>query len=74
MTDLTTAAERVARAVERLENAARRRVSGTRVERERLGTELRRAKSEIAQLETVTDGVSLRLDDAIDRLRSALDG
>jgi len=74
MTELTTAAERVGRAVERLENAARRRVSGTRVERERLGTELRRAKSEIAQLETVTDGVSLRLDDAIDRLRSALDG
>jgi len=74
MTELTVAAERVARAVERLENAARRRVSGTRVERERLGTELKRAKSEIAQLETVTDGVSLRLDDAIDRLRSALDG
>ena len=74
MTELTTAAERVGRAVERLENAARRRVSGTRVERERLGTELKRAKSEIAQLETVTDGVSLRLDDAIDRLRSALDG
>jgi hypothetical protein len=74
MTELTTAAERVARAVERLENAARRRVSGTRVERERLGADLRRAKSEIAQLETVADGVSLRLDDAIDRLRSALDG
>jgi len=76
MTDLVAAAERVARAVERLEAVARRR-SGARAgglaERERLGTELKRAKSELAQLETVTDGVSLRLDDAIDRLRAALD-
>ena len=73
MTDLAAAAERVAKAVERLEAAARRRNGGGRVERERLGVELKRAKSELAQLETVTDGVSLRLDDAIDRLRAALD-
>ncbi len=74
MTDLAAAAERVARAVERLEAAARRRRSGGgRVECDRLGGELKRAKSELAQLETVTDGVSLRLDDAIDRLRAALD-
>lgn len=73
MTDLAAAAERVAKAVERLEAAARRRSGGGRVERERLGVELKRAKSELAQLETVTDGVSLRLDDAIDRLRAALD-
>lgn len=73
MTDLAAAAERVAKAVERLEAAARRRSGGGKVERERLGTELKRAKSELAQLETVTDGVSLRLDDAIDRLRAALD-
>jgi hypothetical protein len=74
MTELAAAAERVARAVERLEAAARRRGGGSRGERERLGIELKRAKSELAQLETVTDGVSLRLDDAIDRLRAALDG
>ena len=73
MTDLAAAAERVAKAVERLEAAARRRSGSGRVERERLGGELKRAKSELAQLETVTDGVSLRLDDAIDRLRAALD-
>jgi hypothetical protein len=73
MTDLAAAAERVAKAVERLEAAARRRSGGSRIERERLGGELKRAKSELAQLETVTDGVSLRLDDAIDRLRAALD-
>jgi hypothetical protein len=73
MTDLAAAAERVAKAVERLEAAARRRGGGGRVERERLGVELKRVKSELAQMETVTDGVSLRLDDAIDRLRAALD-
>jgi hypothetical protein len=76
MTDLAAAAERVARAVERLETAARRRSgarAGGQAERDRLGVELKRAKSELAQLETVTDGVSLRLDDAIDRLRAALD-
>jgi hypothetical protein len=70
MTELTAAAERIARAVERLETLVRR---GGGESRERLAAELKRARSEMAQLETVTDGVSLRLDGAIERLRVALD-
>lgn len=72
MTELNAAAERVARAVDRLESAARKRLAQGRVERDRLGAELKRAKSEMAQLENVSEGVSHRLDDAIDRLRAAL--
>jgi hypothetical protein len=72
MMELTAAVERMARAVERLETLAHRRVGGS-ADRERLGVELKRARSEMAQLETVTDGVSLRLDGAIERLRAALD-
>jgi hypothetical protein len=84
MTELVAAAERMARAVERLEAAARQRRAvatevpvsrdGDRAERDQLGAELKRARSELAQLETVTDGVSLRLDTAIERLKAALDG
>jgi hypothetical protein len=73
MTDLTSAAERMARAVERLEQVARRPGSGDHPGRARLAAALKHAKADMAQLETVTEGVSLRLDDAIDRLRSALD-
>jgi hypothetical protein len=73
MTDLTSAAERMARAVERLEQVARRQGSPDQPGRVRLAAELKRAKADMAQLETVTEGVSLRLDGAIDRLRSALD-
>jgi hypothetical protein len=70
MTELTAAAERIARAVERLETLARRRGGESR---ERLAAELKRARSEMVQLETLTDGFSLRLDGAIQRLRAALD-
>lgn len=89
MTALMAAAERMARAVERLEAAARQRsgerhaasappeseqLARERRECERLSAELGRARSDLAQLETVTDGVSLRLEDAIERIRAALDG
>lgn len=66
------AAERMARAVERLEQAARQRRGGEKGERQALTVELERVRSERAQLETVTDGVSMRLEAAIDRLRTAL--
>jgi hypothetical protein len=72
MTELMAAAERMARAVERLEQAARHRRGGEKDERQALVVEFERVRSERAQLETVTDGVSMRLEAAIDRLRAAL--
>ncbi|HVJ53870.1 MAG TPA: DUF4164 family protein [Aliidongia sp.] len=74
MTDLASATARLARAVERLEEVAHNRVAITAGERKRLGAELARAKADFAQLETVTGGVSNRLDGAIERLRAALGG
>jgi hypothetical protein len=72
MTELMAAAERMVRAVERLERAATQRRGGEKGERQALVVELERVRSERAQLETVTDGVSMRLEAAIDRLRAAL--
>jgi hypothetical protein len=63
MTELTDAAERLARAVARLETLAPHQDS----------TELTRLRAEYAALEHVTDTVSNRLDGAIERLKAALD-
>jgi multidrug resistance efflux pump len=74
MTDLATATARLERAIGRLEDAARNRLATVTGDRKRLGAEVARAKADLAQLETVTDGVSNRLDGAIERLRNVLNG
>jgi hypothetical protein len=74
MTDLASATARLERAISRLEDAARNRLATSIGDRKRLGAEVARAKADLVQLETVTDGVSNRLDGAIERLRSALNG
>ncbi len=74
MTDLASATSRLERAIGRLEEAARTRLAGATGERKRMGADLARAKADLAQLETVTDGVAHRLDGAIERLRTVLNG
>jgi hypothetical protein len=73
MAELSAAVERLARAVNRLETAAQRRNAQHRTDRTRLAAELAQAREEYAALADVTDRVSLRLDGAIDRLKTVLE-
>jgi hypothetical protein len=73
MAELAAAVERLARAVNRLETVAQRRNSQQQADRTRLAAELAQAREEYAALADVTDRVSLRLDGAIDRLKTVLE-
>ena len=69
MKEVEAALERLTLAVDRLAETAGSRVA----ERKRLSGDLQREQTERRQLETVTEGLAGRLDDAILRLRAALD-
>jgi len=72
MSELARAAERLTQAVDRLEAAVTRRRAAAPPDDDRLAQELARARADLLQFETVTDGVSHRLDGAIRRLEAAL--
>ncbi|HLY57091.1 MAG TPA: hypothetical protein VKS60_16120 [Stellaceae bacterium] len=70
MQELEAAIGRLTRAVERAAAAAETRLAAGK----RLGAELKREEGERVRLEALAGGVGTRLDDAIARLRAALDG
>ena len=70
MTGLTAALERLDRAIERLDAAAGRKLSAGR----KLAGDLAREREERREAEIVAEGVASRLDGAIERIRSVLEG
>ena len=73
-TRLEQATKRLEQAVAGLESALRTRANGNgRGHGEPASDAVRRAQSDYAALKEVTETVSVRLDDAIDRLKGALD-
>ncbi len=70
MSDVSGALQRLERAIARLEAAAASRTA----DNQRLRTEIRQAQGEVARLGQLVDSVSGRLDGAIDRLQSVLEG
>lgn len=73
MADLAAAAARLTRAVDRLEAAASaQRGRGTETRR-RMAADLASAQAQFAELTRHTDGVSERLDGAIELIKTALE-
>ena len=73
MADLAAAAARLARAVDRLEAAAAAQRGRGGEKQRQAAADLARAQSEFAELARRTDGVTERLDGAIDLLKTALE-
>jgi DNA anti-recombination protein RmuC len=73
MADLAAAAARLTRAVDRLEAAASAQRGRGAEKQRQLGADLAKARAEFAELMRRTDGVSERLDGAIDLLKTALE-
>jgi hypothetical protein len=73
MADLAGAAARLARAVDRLEAAAAAQRGRGAEKHRQLAADLASAQAEFAELTRRTDGVSERLDGAIDLLKTALE-
>jgi FtsZ-binding cell division protein ZapB len=74
MSRLETATHRLVQAVGRLEAAVEAEMSGLKEERERLTQGLKTTQADYAALQSVTRSVSSRLDAAIVRLKSLLEG
>lgn len=79
MSRLQQATQRLDHAVSRLENAIAaqpplRDDPATRAERDRLGEELAEARAENDRLRETNDAIAGRLDTAIHRLKSVLEG
>ena len=73
MADLAAAAARLTRAVDRLEaTASAQRGRGTETRR-RMAADLASAQAQFAELTRHTDGVSERLDGAIELIKTALE-
>ena len=73
MADLAAAAARLTRAVDRLEAAAAGQRGRGSETRRRMADELASAQAEFAELTRHTEGVSERLDGAIDLIKTALE-
>ena len=73
MADLAAAAARLTRAVDRLEAAAAAQRKRGGEKQRQLAADLAKAQAEFAELTRRTDGVTERLDDAIDMLKTALE-
>ncbi len=74
MADLSSAFERLFRAVERLERAAGRQLPHAAEERRRLVSDLAAAQGDLARALKANDAVAVRLDGAIETVRSTLQG
>lgn len=72
MTDLTTALDRLSRAVDRLEAAAVQCLDRTDDEKRRLSAELKILHAEYSGLSGITDQVSRHLDETIVRLETVI--
>jgi hypothetical protein len=73
MADLAAAAARLTRAVDRLEAAAAGQRGRGSETRRRMAGELASAQAEFAELTQRTDGLTERLDGAIDLIKTALE-
>jgi hypothetical protein len=74
MSRLDEATQRLERAVARLENAATAESASENADDRHLREELSAARKEHAELQAVTRDVSVRLDTAIARLKTILEG